>query len=538
MLIVKTSTWQHLGAPIGRLTGGSLPKSNMPVRAAAYARVSTLGQVKEDPWASLPRQIDDMRLLAARNNMTIVFEVEEQGSGAKGDRPGWLKVMDAVRDKSIDVILCVAFDRLTRSERIGDFEDLKRDLRIFGVRLLTVRQGEIDLSGTADAETRSDFDAVLAKRERLVIRERTMAGRKAKGQSGGYTGHHPPFGYATHFDIDTGKKTFPVSEEQALVVRKMFADFAAGVKLGELARGLNASGATAPGRRGRGAKLWYAATIRDMLSQPSYMGLSAWHRGREAAVPSTDFIPIVESEVWEAVQRELAVLAVRGPRGSHSPRPLSGILRCRACGTGMGYQRVYQNRRDNDHYVCRKLDKQKTLNPCEEPQILNDVKAEAAILDYLRTRLPAYLGDDLLSVHASRAKKKAQADPTLALVAKIAQAKGRQSRVLDLLLDEEKGDLSVELEAKLGDLRIHIKGLEAELIEARQTQAKANAVRSNTKEMRGVAEIIAKGIAAPEHLRGLFDAALLQVVLVKTSKPYFRQVLEVERCQLRNGDWL
>jgi DNA invertase Pin-like site-specific DNA recombinase len=508
-------------------------------RAALYARVSTYAQAKDDPWASLPRQLGDMREAARRHGLDVAMEVHEAASGAKADRPEWRRVLDAARAGEVDVIMAVAFDRLTRSERIGDFEALKDEARALGLRLVTVKGGEMDLSGTADAETRSDLEAVFAKRERLIIKERTMRGRRATGEAGGYTGHHPPLGYKTVFDPVTGRKSFPIDEEAAALVRAIFDAYLSGSKHAHIARDLNERGVQAPGKWGRGADFWHVRTVKLILTNPTYAGLSSWHRGKEAPVPSTVFQPIIPMKRWEAAQTEVELRKSRASRGPTSVHPLSGILRCRTCGSKMQFHvgsRRKEGYRNQDLYECWRHDvRQRPV--CPEPQYLNATVAEAAVLAYLRERLPIYLSDDVIAAAVDQAQPK-RLDRVPGLEKRIAQNKLLQSKTADLLLDTTKAAIAPALEAKLAELVVSLERLEAQLVEARRENIMAVPMHERRKTLRPLLELLDRGFDTPERLRQLFDKAILTVTLVKTSEPRRRQVLEVEKLQLRNKDWL
>lgn len=519
-------------------------------RVATYARVSTAKQDTRDPWASLSRQVEDMRETARRLGYAVALEVEEQGSGAKADRPGWARVLEAARAGEVDVIMAVAFDRLTRSEQLGDFEALKRELRGLGVRLATVKQGEMDLSGSADAEMLSDVQAVWAKGERLKIRERTMRGRREKAKAGGYTGHQPPYGYVATFDADTGDRRFAVDNQAAAVVRGLFDAFVAGASYNQLAVDLNAR-AVAPPRAHRRdhVPMWRPSTVRLMLRNPTYAGLSSWgvRRGGEAAVASTAFPAIVERATWEAAGAEQGVRAKRRPRGpaAGEAKPLSGILRCSSCGRGMAHQpgssfggRADGNSYKNpDTYVCQHAGA-RSPKPCGAPQHLNRQVAEFAVLAYLQAKIPAYIEGEMVAAHARQRSKRAAPDPAPAFEKRIAGIKAKQSGVLDMLLDEKKAALHPALEAKLGELAGELKAAEMALAEARKATPSVAAIKDSRKAMRGVADLLAGWDGDAARLRLLFDAAILQVILVKTSPARARQVLEVERLQLRNKDWL
>jgi putative DNA-invertase from lambdoid prophage Rac len=78
------------------------------IPAAIYARVSTGEQSTE-------QQVSALRDAAVRLRLDPVLVEEETGSGAKADRPGLLRVMDAARLGEVRAVLVWKLDRLGRS---------------------------------------------------------------------------------------------------------------------------------------------------------------------------------------------------------------------------------------------------------------------------------------------------------------------------------------------------------------------------------------------------------------------------------------
>ena len=82
--------------------------------AVIYCRVSSKEQ--EDTGYSLPAQEKLLTEYAQRKNLTIlkVFSVAESASGAK-QRKIFGEMMEYMRKKNIQILLCEKVDRLTRN---------------------------------------------------------------------------------------------------------------------------------------------------------------------------------------------------------------------------------------------------------------------------------------------------------------------------------------------------------------------------------------------------------------------------------------
>ncbi|ABC81240.1 recombinase family protein [Anaeromyxobacter dehalogenans] len=147
-----------------------------PLRAAVYHRVSTLDQ---NP--ALAR--DELRAAAGRLGAELVLDIEETGSGARNDRPGLQRLMDAARRGKLDTVLVWKLDRFGRSAL--DVLANIRDLDAAGVRFIATTQG-IDIRPGGDAMSRLILGvlASVAEFERDLIRERTRLGMVKARQVG------------------------------------------------------------------------------------------------------------------------------------------------------------------------------------------------------------------------------------------------------------------------------------------------------------------------------------------------------------------
>lgn len=134
-----------------------------------YARVST-----DDQSMDLQRDA----LCAA--GCERVFE--DAASGAKADRPGLLRALEALRGG--DTLVVWRLDRLGRS--LKDLIVRAEDLRARGVNLCSLQES-IDTT-TSSGELIFHMFGALAQFERALLRERTTAGlaaARARGRKGG-----------------------------------------------------------------------------------------------------------------------------------------------------------------------------------------------------------------------------------------------------------------------------------------------------------------------------------------------------------------
>jgi len=151
-------------------------------RVATYHRVSTLDQNPK-----LARQ--ELRQAASRLGK-LVMEVEEVGSGARNDRPGWQRLLDAARRGQVDAVVVWKLDRAGRStlDLLSNIEQLES----LGVRFLAVTQGlDIKPGGDAVSKMLLTMLAAVATFERDLIRERTRLGLARAVANGTRLGRRP-----------------------------------------------------------------------------------------------------------------------------------------------------------------------------------------------------------------------------------------------------------------------------------------------------------------------------------------------------------
>jgi len=113
-------------------------------RAAIYHRVSTVDQ---NPQAARA----ELRAAARRLGLRVALHVRETGSGANNQRPGLVRVLQAVLRGEIDTVLVWKLDRFGRSafDLLGNI----RQLEEAGVRFVAVTQG-VDIRPSGDPMSR------------------------------------------------------------------------------------------------------------------------------------------------------------------------------------------------------------------------------------------------------------------------------------------------------------------------------------------------------------------------------------------------
>lgn len=492
-----------------------------PKRAVIYARTSK--KRTQDPWASIPQQIEALRGLAGRWGCEVVAEFREEMTGASSERPHYQDMMRLIREGIVNTILVVRFDRLTRTERLGEFEDVKDELRALGCELITYDMGKVELGGGANAEFTTDVLAAAAKAERLKTRERTKSGREAKALSGRYYGYILPLGYKAKYD-EQGAKSIVEDPDTAPLIRRIFTAYAQGDTFSNIRDRLEAEGIPTP----TGNAVWHASTIRRILENTNYIGVLAFGKKVNAApalIETPDFPALVDPATWDLVQERLRVGAVRNHRGPNKPFPLTGTLRCGGCDGKMTTSR-YAN--GYHYYRCQSRVGRRN-KPCPAPEAFSVPRAHAAVLAFLQAELPRYaLGLDT---------------PGRTVTMPLDAVAVARRRIEEL---ERERTAIIRRTAALGDDEIlaALRPIREE-INAQKAQMEALAAKANAPapDRSALAPLIAEmehiDPSDPEALRGLFGATLLRLYLKKQGHgQHYRQIIAVDRAVLITDETL
>lgn len=328
------------------------------MRVAIYIRVSTTEQFQEG--FSIPAQHEKLVAFCKSQSWDIIHVFTEEGVSAKDtNRPELQKLLKAIENREIDIVLVYKLDRLTRS-----ILDLYSLLQIFDKYDVKFRSAtEVYDTSTAIGRLFITLVAALAQWERENLSERVTMGMEQLVLSGHRAGGKPPFGYMKDPTSLKNEILIPHPEEKE-VVREIYEMYLSGKGVRTICKSLNNRGIlTSTGAQWTGRPLTY------VLTNPIYIGQLRWGKNRDNVITAIGkHQPIIDTELWEAVQNEYKRREEIAPRFATGTYPFSGLLICGHCGTPMTIQ---QGQKQYPHklYVCRKKD-------CPQIQIRMDVLEE------------------------------------------------------------------------------------------------------------------------------------------------------------------
>jgi site-specific DNA recombinase len=326
-------------------------------RCAIYARYSS----DQQSPASISDQIRKCREHAEKCGWTVLDQhiySDAAMSGSGSDRPGLQTMMASglKKPRAFDVLLLDHLSRLSR--RLVDAINMFENLRHEGVRTVSISQGidssdeQSDMLATIHGMMSAVYIKELAKKTHRGLEGRALKGMHTGGRVFGYNIEKLP-------GQNAGARLV-VSESEAPLVRRIFEMFAAGTSLKNLAGTLNAERIPPPRlRKGKTIASWCPSAIRAMLRNETYAGKVNWNRSRSVKKPGSNKrtfrarprnewvsfeqpgLRIISPELWQRVlnrQKTVSELFAKpgaGTRHTGGAYPLSGLLKCGACGSNM-----------------------------------------------------------------------------------------------------------------------------------------------------------------------------------------------------------
>ncbi|WP_322893366.1 recombinase family protein [Yoonia sp. 67] len=349
--------------------------------------------------ASIDDQIRSCRDYATRQGLTVVGTYSDRAvSGASLMRSGIQKLLRDGRSGAFDVVISEGLDRLSRNQ--ADIAQIFQSFLFAEITIETVSEGAISemhigLKGTMNALFLKD----LAIKTRRGLKGRALAGKSAGGLTYGYNVVHK---IAANGEPIRGDRT--INTEEAVVVKRIYSDYAKGISPKMIAEALNVEGVPGP----QGGQ-WGASTIHGnrergtgILNNQLYIGRQFWNRLRYVKDPQTgkrvsrlnaeaDWVitdvpdlQIIPHDLWEAVRQRQGALKSKGTSvpvwDRRRPRTLfSGLMECGYCGSGF-------SKIQKDSFGCSAA-RNKGEAVCTNKRLIKQTELEARVLDALANNL-------------------------------------------------------------------------------------------------------------------------------------------------------
>ena len=345
-----------------------------PTPVALYARVSS---ERQDVDNSISAQLRALRDFAEGNGRLAVCEyVDEAMSGRIASRPKFREMLAAAEGPNppFEEILVWKLSRFTRSRE--DAVVLKTMLRKRGIKVTSITEPADDspMGRMIEGIIESIDEFYSENMAQEIIR-----GMREAASRGCWLPNTAPYGYR-RVQVQDGAKKEPrlvLNPPDDGVVKRMFDMAASGKSLLDIARILDEEGIpTARGKR------WGTSTIQRLLRNEAYTGTLIWGaKAKDGAPPvrvENAFDAIVTREQFERVAQMLSSKhpSVMHPRSVASSHLLSGLVRCKGCGTTLPATAAKSGQ--YHYYVCQSLTK-RGKGACEAPRLNSEDFAKLVI---------------------------------------------------------------------------------------------------------------------------------------------------------------
>ncbi len=282
-----------------------------------YTRVSTDEQASQG--ISLEAQLASCRAYCTARGWPIAEEVCDAGHSAKNlKRPGVVKVLDALRNRTVAGVIVWRLDRMIRRVR-----DLLQVMETAGEAA-----GIVSVTESLDTTTPMGRFVIhllgsIAQLESETVGQRVKAAMDHARSQGRWLGRAVPAGCDVVV-VDGHKRL--ARGEQADAVARAWPEVIAGASLSSVCRRFKADGIRPTSRPGMETRTgWTPTTVRNLLLSHQVVGV------------------LVDAATQNAARQALAGREAPGRKGiaqpvgvrTMQPSPLAGLIRCPSCDASM-----------------------------------------------------------------------------------------------------------------------------------------------------------------------------------------------------------
>ncbi|MCL2106084.1 MAG: recombinase family protein [Oscillospiraceae bacterium] len=387
------------------------------MKTGIYVRVSTEEQAQEG--FSIRGQEQKLKDYALIKDWTIYKIYADEGISGKNitERPAVNELILDIKAGHVKNVLVFKIDRLTRSTA-----DLLYLVDLFNQHDCAFNS----LMESIDTQTASGrmflkIIGIFAEFERENIIERVKLGNERKVKEG-YTlgGRRVSYGY----DRPKGQEIQTINEAEAFIVRDIFEMYVRqGMSITAIARVLNLRGIPT-----KEASTWTNSQVKDILTNPSYIGKVRYHVKKAGYIGEGLHEPIIPAELFEEAQKLIA----KNLRSAPTNRPgeksyFTGILECADC-----RKKMYPHTdRDQIRYFCTG----RRFGLCKASS-MNHRDLETAFSEYIE-RIETLSELDTLNLKKQKQARQEARQALQAYQEKQQQLKRREKEIMRLYVHNE-----------------------------------------------------------------------------------------------------
>lgn len=311
------------------------------------------------------------------------------------DRPQMQKLLSLIESGSIDGVLVVDVDRLSR----GDTKDqgiITQTFKYTNTKIITLNR--IFDPNNDDDEEYFEFGLFMSRREYKSINRRMQRARIANVLEGKYCASVAPFGYKK-VKVQYGKGfTLEPIKEEADILKQVYIKRANKIGWDMICNWLNSLGI-----KPRKSDVWVPSTVKDMIENPVYLGKIRWfyskmekkiingemvkkrRKSKENEVIIVEGLhPAIIDEVLFKSANNVEQKKVCTRNSLETKNPIAGLVKCKDCGRILQrrpYYNIYQHKNLKRKYEINKTELRTYLREYKEQSrlSLNDIAKELNI---------------------------------------------------------------------------------------------------------------------------------------------------------------
>jgi len=322
-------------------------------RVSAYARVSS---ASDEQQYSFHNQVQHFTSLIQNTPEWEYVDIyaDEGVTGTREDKRGEFNRM--IRDAEyglMDIIITKSVSRFGRN--VSECLRTVKHLKDIGVTVIFEEEG-LDSGKPADF-TMISVKAAMAEQESISTAENGRMANRQRMKMGTFVQSNPPIGYTLN-----GTK-FEINEEQAEVIKRIFAEYLSGCGTSKIADGLMKD--KIPNKYGK--VHWTPQSVSYIINNPRYKGDALFQKSFKTGFPykkkkNTGELPMYYAEdanipIVSAEDFDKAAKLMQTRREKHAKENNENAsiftkkIYCRHCGS------TYRHKNGTDTWVCRTHDK-------------------------------------------------------------------------------------------------------------------------------------------------------------------------------------
>lgn len=467
-------------------------KSNK--RYGLYVRVSTEEQARSKE-GSITSQIQRLEeYLRAKNHVTPQYTLyKEEGKSAKDtNRLEYQKLLQDIKERKIDIVMCTELSRFSRS--VSDFLKFIEFANEYNVQFISIKESDFDTT-RPHGKLMTIICMALAQFERELTSERTSTNMQARQRRGLFNG-----GYFYGYRPRPNQKGYlDVDPHEARVVNLIFEKYLEWSSADKIAVWLNAEGYrtrefTSRHDKFHQAQTWNKKCILQTLQNPKYIGKIEDKNELLDAV----WEAIIPEETWKKVQALLQQNR-RMKRNSNKPNKqhtylLTNLVYCAHCGLKL------ENGSGTSHkgplYFYYRHPQGKRKPDCPYPASLRALKFEKLVC----TEIIRLLEDDeLIDLITDQASEKLNQDiaelrSRMDEIGKqMLELKAESDGLVKKMLVLEEKVIQEFVSPRLGEISAQKLSLEAKKIELQQQIQELESENISPEDLRYQIGSITKG---------------------------------------------